>query len=112
MKSEKLVFKSSARDFPVSGFTNVKISNDSYVKILAIKSATSKPAQDILNELVEYALDNFSTFTLCTYYSNPLMKLYISFQFFRFIIPSKLSSLSVIIIAFIPAFKICKQLLG
>jgi hypothetical protein len=55
MKSEKLVFKSSARDFPVSGFTNVKISNDS---ILAIKSATSKPAQDILNELVEYALDN------------------------------------------------------
>lgn len=58
MKSEKLIFKDTAMDFPLSGFTNVKISNDSYVKILAIKSATSKPAQDILNELVEYALDN------------------------------------------------------
>lgn len=58
MKSEKLIFKGTARDFTLSGFTNVKISNDSYVKILAIKSATSKPAQDILNELVEYALDN------------------------------------------------------
>ena len=68
MKSEKLVFKSSARDFPVSGFTNVKISNDSYVKILAIKSATSKPAQDILNELVEYALDN-SLFRMYSMYA-------------------------------------------
>lgn len=58
MKSEKLIFKGTARDFPLSDFTNVKISNDSYVKILAIKSATSKPAQDILNELVEYALNN------------------------------------------------------
>ncbi len=58
MKSEKLVFKGAARDFPIRGFTNVKISNDSYVKILAIKSATNKPAQDILNELVEYALEN------------------------------------------------------
>ena len=58
MKSDKLIFKSTSRDFPISGFTNVKISNSSYVKILAIKSATSKPAQDIFNELIEYALEN------------------------------------------------------
>lgn len=58
MKREKLIFKSKSRDFPESGFTNVKISNSSYIKILAIKSATNKPAQDIFDELIEYALEN------------------------------------------------------
>lgn len=58
MKDTKLIFKSNSRDFPEDGFTNCKISNGSYVKILAIKCATNKPAQDILNELIEFALEN------------------------------------------------------
>ncbi len=55
---KRLVFKSGSREFPEDGFTNCKISNSSYVKILALKCATNKPAQDILNELIDYALDN------------------------------------------------------
>ncbi|MBP0965468.1 MAG: hypothetical protein J5999_09295 [Oscillospiraceae bacterium] len=58
MTDEKLIFKSTSRDFPEDGFTNCKISNSSYVKILALKSATNKPAQDIFNELIDYALEN------------------------------------------------------
>ena len=58
MTAEKLIFKSTSRDFPEDGFTNCKISNSSYVKILALKSATNKPAQDIFNELIDYALEN------------------------------------------------------
>lgn len=54
MTDEKLIFKSTSRDFPEDGFTNCKISNSSYVKILALKSATNKPAQDIFNELIDY----------------------------------------------------------
>ena len=55
---KKLVFRSNSREFPEDGFTNVKICNSAYVKILALKSATNKPAQDIFNELIEYALEN------------------------------------------------------
>ena len=58
MTDEKLIFKSTSRDFPEDGFTNCKISNSSYVKILALKSATNKPAQYIFNELIDYALEN------------------------------------------------------
>lgn len=58
MKEDKLIFKSTSRDFPEDGFTNCKISNSSYVKILAVKCATNKPAQDIFNDLIEYALEN------------------------------------------------------
>ena len=58
MTDEKLILKSTSRDFPEDGFTNCKISNSSYVKILALKSATNKPAQDIFNELIDYALEN------------------------------------------------------
>ncbi len=58
MTDEKLIFKSTSREFPEDGFTNCKISNSSYVKILALKSATNKPAQDIFNELIDYALEN------------------------------------------------------
>lgn len=58
MKESKLVFKSNSREFPEDGFTNCKIANSSYVKILAIKCATNKPAQDIFNDLIEFALEN------------------------------------------------------
>lgn len=58
MSEKKLVFKSSSREFPEDGFTNCKISNSSYVKILAIKCATNRPAQDIFNDLIEYAIEN------------------------------------------------------
>ena len=54
----KCVFQCKTKNTLACGYTRVRIMPDNYSKIITVTSMTGKTIQDVVDELIEFALQN------------------------------------------------------